>query len=301
MAVPKRTSGTWQDTWQDLSRWFRRLGRATTGGPEIPADLWLQSIGPFGFLTSLGDADNAKLKLLVREFLGHKEFHGTDGLVITDQMAIAVAAQACLPLLHLRAPPGKSDPSDGSVLAWYSDFVGIVVHPNEVVARRERVDNAGVVHHYDEVLAGEAMELGPVMLSWTDVADAGQSADRGYNVVIHEFAHKIDMADGVADGCPWLWSGFMGHRSAQGARRAWLSTWHEAYEGFCERVLIAERFGGVQPWLDPYGTQSLDEFFAVACEAYFVNRQRFSEECGSVLPLLDAFYRSTPSRSGQTR
>ena len=128
---------------------------------------------------------------MAARFLADKEFHGANGMAITDTVAVAIAAQAVLPVLHLG-------------LGWYDDFVGIVVHPDEVLARRTVHDETGVVHHYEEVLAGEAMDGGPVMLNWRDVEGAGATADQGYNVVIHEFVHKIDMRDGTPDGCPPL-------------------------------------------------------------------------------------------------
>ena len=158
------------------------------------------------------------------------------------------------------------------------------------MARREAVDDSGVVHYYDEVLSGEAMERGPVMLSWQDVADAGASAIAGYNVVVHEFIHKIDMCNGEPDGCPPLPSGFLGTSSPRAAHSAWLAVLQPAYEAFREQVIIAERFGGVQPWLDAYGAESLSEFFPVACEAYFVNRRRFGEDFATLLTLFDAFF-----------
>ena len=198
-------------------------------------------------------------------------------------MAVAIAAQACLPLLHWGAPE--------QALRWYADFVGIVVHPGEVVARREAVDEAGVVHQFDEVLSGEAMEHGPVMLSWQDVAAAGTSAETGYNVVVHEFAHKIDMRNGEPDGCPPLPPGFMGAASPRAAQTAWRAVLEPAFDAFREQVIIAERFGGAEPWLDPYGAESPTEFFAVACEAYFVNRVRFGEDFPALLALFDAFFR----------
>jgi hypothetical protein len=123
--------------------------------------------------------------------------------------------------------------------------VGIVVHPDEVVAQREVMDDDGVVHAYDEVLAGEAMEGGPVMLSWRDVADAGETAASGYNVVIHEFAHVLDMGDGAADGCAAPAGGLHGHAPACP------STGHLAPDhagrsltASARRSSIAERFGG---------------------------------------------------------
>jgi len=152
-----------------------------------------------------------------------------------------------------------------------------------VLARRIVTDEDGVVHHYDEVLSGEAMDGGPVMLSWSDVDSAGSTADQGYNVVIHEFIHKIDMRDGVPDGCPPL--------PNRAAREAWLALMQAEFAAFREKVVIAERFGGEPPWLDAYGATAIDEFFAVACEAYFVNRPRFAAEFAALVPLLDSFFR----------
>jgi Mlc titration factor MtfA (ptsG expression regulator) len=262
--------------------WLQRLCRPA-GGPRsrIPDALWQQTIADFPFLLQYSSADLSRLCELASLFLEKKEFHGAQGLEITDAMALAIAAQACLPVLHMG--PGAQP------LAWYDDFVGIVVHPGEVVAQREEVDEDGVVHHYSEALVGEAMEAGPVMLSWQDVTAA--SREHGYNVVIHEFVHKLDLRDGLADGCPPLSAGFMGAANARQARQAWLSTLQTAYEGFREQVIRSERFGAEPPWLDPYGAESTDEFFAVASEAYFVNRDRFALDFTPLMPMFDAFYR----------
>lgn len=257
--------------------WLKSGGLGRPAPRPIPDALWRAVLLHHGFLARRPDADLARLRQLAAGFLAAKEFTGARGFAITDEVALAIAAQAVLPLLHL-AP--ARDPL--AALRWYDDFVGIVVHPGEVVARRVVTDEAGVVHHYDEVLSGEAMDGGPVMLSWSDVAGAGESAGRGYNVVIHEFAHKIDMRDGAPDGCPPL--------PSAATRRAWLAVMEAEYDGFREKVIIAERFGGPQPWLDAYGAQSIDEFFAVACEAYFVNRERFEQEFPALLPLFDGFF-----------
>ncbi|MCD2514552.1 zinc-dependent peptidase [Comamonas endophytica] len=265
--------------------WNRLQGRLAPV-PEIDAALWLEAIRPYPFLAALTLDEQAKLRALVALFLQRKQFHGAHGLEVTDLMALQIAAQACLPLLHWGAPR--------EALAWYGDFVGIVVHPGEAVARRESVDEAGVVHHYDEVLLGEAMEGGPVMLSWEAVDDTRHSTAAGTSVVIHEFAHKIDMRDGAVDGCPPLPPGFMGSASARAARALWHAAWQPAYERFREQVIIAERFSGAWPWLDSYGATAPPEFFAVACEAYFVNRERFAQEFPTLAPQLAAFFQSRP-------
>ena len=259
--------------------WLRKPARA------IPEALWQRTLDRYPFLANLTEPERAHLRRLSGRFLAQKEFHGTERLHISDEIALAIAAQACLPVLHMD--------QRGKALAWYSDFVGIVVHRREVVAQRETMDHDGVVHRYSEVLAGEAMHKGPVMLNWRDVAHAGASAEHGYNVVIHEFVHKMDMQTGRADGCPPLPAGFMGTRGAGAAQRLWLATLQPAYYAFREQVIMAERFGGDAPWLNAYGATSLVEFFAVTCEAYFVNRARFELELPALVPLYDAFFNRT--------
>lgn len=245
--------------------WLRRL----RGAPAIPDALWRATLARYPFLAHRPDDELQRLRELSARFLADKEFHGAGGLEITDEIALAIAAQAVLPVLHLG-------------LSWYGDFVTVVVHPDEVLARRESMDETGVMHHWDEVLAGESMEGGPVMVNWRDVAAAGESARIGFNVVVHEFVHKIDMRDGAADGCPPL--------PSRAARERWLSTLGAEYGRFREQVIVAERFGGEAPWLDAYGATAIDEFFAVACEAYFVNRERFTQEFPRLVPLFDGFF-----------
>ena len=255
--------------------WLRGL-RAP---PPIPEPAWQATLARYPFLAERPAADLERLRRLAGEFLRDKEFHGAHGFVITDEVALAVAAQAVLPVLHLRGG-----------LRWYDDFVGIVVHPSEAVARRKTTDETGVVHEYDEVLAGEAMDRGPVMLSWQDVLASSITRDAGYNVVIHEFAHKIYMHGGAADGCPPLPAGFAGTSSARDARAAWFAVLQPAYDAFREKVIVAERFGGEPPWLDAYAAESPGEFFAVACEAYFVNRAKLAAEFSELAALFDEFF-----------
>ena len=272
---------------QTLQRWLPRRWRTE---PQLPDGPWSAILGSHPFLAELSGPDRFRLRQLSGHFLMEKEFHGAHGLVVTDPMALAIAAQACLPLLHIRPPSGQAASNPLDALAWYDDFVGIVVQPGAALARRRVADASGVVHHYDEVLAGEAMDRGPVMLSWQEVSQAPDAAGTGSNVVIHEFVHKIDMRNGPADGCPPLPPGFMGTRGARGAHAAWRDAWEPAYEQFREQVIIAERFGGAWPWLDAYGATAPAEFFAVACEAYFVHRERFGQEFPTLLPALDAFF-----------
>ena len=250
--------------------WLKRRREARTlERRAIPDPLWQLTLARFAFLGWRSDADIAALRDMSTLFLAAKEFSGADGLHVDDEMAVAIAAQACLPVLRLG-------------LEWYDGFVGIVVHADAVVAQREFVDDAGVVHAYEEELSGEAMQGGPVMLSWSDVDEAGASAEVGYNVVIHEFAHVLDMRDGVADGVPAL--------PDRAAHEEWVRVLSGEYADFCHRLDADE-----ETLLDPYAAEAQEEFFAVGCEAFFVAPQAFRAEHPRMYELLRSFFRQDPA------
>lgn len=262
---------------------------------DLPADTWPQTVQALPFLRELSPQELRRLQTLVRHFLLEKEFQGAHGLQVSDAMALSVAAQACLPLLHMRPPSGQRDKDGLKVLDWYGDFVGIVIQPGAAIAPRKRHGPDGVVHQYAEVLAGEAMDKGPVMFSWEDIARAADAAEQGSNLVIHEFAHKIDMrgmpAGGTPDGAPLLHAGLWGTSSTRQASEHWRTTMLSAYQRHKEALSLAERFGGPVPWLDDYAATDPAEFFAVTCEAYFVARARFGQEHPELLVLFDGFFR----------
>jgi len=256
-----------------MGGWWQRLRRRSEQRAierrAIPEDLWQLTLARYPFLARRDAADLAELRRLSCLFLDSKEFSGAHGLQVGDHMAVAIAAQACLPVLRLGLRP-------------YDGFVGIVVHPDEVQVRREFVDDDGVVHEYDDVLVGEAMEGGPVMLSWSDVSAAGESADWGYNVVVHEFAHVLDMGDGLADGIPPL--------PGAAERAHWKQVLMAEYEAFCMRVDAGE-----DTTLDPYGAESPEEFFAVASEAFFVAPMDMRDEHPALYALFAGYYRQDPA------
>jgi MtfA peptidase len=262
-----------------IARWWRALRQRrdarTLVRRAIPDQLWALTLARFPFLALRSSEDLRELREMATLFLARKEFTAPGDSPVTDEMAVAVAAQACLPVLKLG-------------LDWYDGFVGIVIHPDAVWARREHVDEIGVVHEFDEELAGEAMDGGPLMLSWRDVADAGESAEWGYNVVIHEFAHVLDMRDGVADGTPPL--------PSRAERARWTAVLEAHYRALCAEVDADE-----ETLLDPYAAQSPDEFFAVASETFFVAPLEFHAEHPSLYELLAGFYRQDPASTAQRR
>jgi len=250
------------DWWQRWSRWRRT--RALERRP-IPDALWEATLERFPFVGHRSADDIVRLRDSATLFLSRKEFSGAGGLALTDEMAVAIAAQACVPILELG-------------LDCYDAFIGIVVHPDAVVARREIVDEAGVVHRYTEELSGEAMEGGPLMLSWRDVAEGGTSAAWGYNVVIHEFVHVLDMHAGRV-GMP-----------SRGPGADWSRRLGIEFERFVKRVDAGE-----ETLVDPYGAEAIEEFFAVAAEAFFVVPRDLRDEEPALYELLVAFFRQHPA------
>lgn len=265
-ACPADALPWWRAPLARLSHWREQRALARRA---IPEPLWQLTLTRLPFLARLNATDRAELRRLCSLFLDRKQFHGADGLKVTDDMALAVAAQACLPVLHLG-------------LDLYAGFVGIVMHRDEVVAQRSVMDEDGIVHEYDETLTGEAMSGGPVMLAWADVRDAAEAADWAYNVVIHEFAHVIDMAGGDADGVPPL--------PDTAARERWIAVIDAAYAAFCDLV-----DAGVDTVVDPYGAQAPEEFFAVAVEAFFVASTPFKRESPRMYDLLADYFRQDPA------
>lgn len=252
-----------------LRRWQAHREARVLSRRAIPDPLWRLTLARLPFLAARSAADQLELRRLASLFLDQKEFTGGGGLIVDDTIAVCIAAQAVLPVLKFGLSP-------------YAGFVGIVVHPDEVVARREITDDDGIVHAWDEVLSGEAMAGGPVMLSWRDVADSGESADWGYNVVIHEFAHVLDMGDGEADGIPPL--------PSMAEREAWAAVIDPAYEAFCTQVDT-----GAETLLDSYGATSVDEFFAVASESFFVTPKEMRARHPDLYGLLARYFRQDPA------
>jgi Mlc titration factor MtfA (ptsG expression regulator) len=272
----------WTRWWQQIRS---RREEAAVQRRAIPDALWKRTLVRYPFLQRKDEADRQELRRLTSLFLDRKEFSTAGGLRLTDAMAVAISAQACLPVLRLG-------------LDRYDGFVGIVVHPDAVVAKREVVDEDGVLHAYDEVLAGEAMEGGPVMLSWPDVrqggrlstststgpdkgAEVGGDNGRGYNVVIHEFAHVLDMAHGGANGMPAL--------PADLPRALWSGTMDQELHSLRARVEA-----GHDTVLDPYGAAGPEEFFAVASEAFFVTPAGMQTEHPALYGLFCRYYRQDP-------
>lgn len=209
-----------------------------------------------------------QLKRHIQVFVAEKPFIGCDGLTITDEMRVTIAAQACL--LILARPRG-----------YYPNLRQILVYPGSFVVNREHTDSIGVAHHARQVLAGESWSQGQVVLSWLDTLAGAAIPDDGQNVVIHEFAHQLDQETGIANGAPVL------------ARRAHYARWSQVL-GAEFRQLQAREPDAEPSLFSDYGAIDPAEFFAVISEVFFEQPQPMAAEHPALYRELAAFYRLDP-------
>src|SRR5213593_1562208 len=244
-----------------IRRWRQNRILATSAIPEV---LWREALEALPFLAIYTEAELARLRRQVVLFLSEKSIVPARGFEVTPLMRAMIALQACVLTLNLDA-------------RYYSGWENVIVYPDEFITGLEYEDEAGVVHRRDEPLAGEAVPGGPVILSWPDVEASADWSSSGMNLVIHEFAHKIDMSSGEANGCPPL--------PAEIAPRTWHEAMNAAFEHFCSCV---DR--GQQTAIDPYAAESPAEFFAVLSEVFFAEPQLLHLEYPRVYELFTLVY-----------
>lgn len=217
-------------------------------------------------LQGLDAAERTRLREAASLFIHDKTFSAAGGAEVDAATRHLIALQACLLTLNL---------SEDSYRGWSE----IILYPDEFLRQREETDEAGVVHHSRDILAGESWHGGPLVLSIADVAASGQ-AD-GFNVVLHEFAHKLDMLNGDANGFPPL------HRGMDAA--AWARDFTTAYDDLCARVDAGE-----DTVIDPYAATDPAEFFAVLTEVFFETPHLLHAEYPAIYRQLQQFYRQHP-------
>lgn len=210
---------------------------------------------------------------MASRFLQTKAFSGAGGLQVTDQMQDLIAAQACLLILELD-------------LSYFDGWQEIIIYPQPFIVRRDETDSAGLVHEMQQVLGGEAWGRGPVILSWSDIEPEMDYYRDGTNVILHEFAHKLDMLNGDANGMPPL------HASMQ--RKTWTQVFSQAYEQLNQQLASHHHTS-----INPYAAENPAEFFAVTTEYFFEEPQRLHQAYPDVYAQMHRFYRQDPlSRIG---
>ena len=242
------------------------LDRRIIARSVITEQQWSATYQALPLLANLSVSDKQRLQELVILFLHHKVFEGAHGLQVTLAMKLLIAMQACLPILHLG-------------LHCYEGWYSIIVYPAGFAPKRVVVDEYGVEHQVQSNLSGESWQRGPVVLSWSDSERAG--IIDGQNLVIHEFAHKLDMQNGNANGFPPL------HADMDAAH--WVQAFTRGFEDFkhhCEH--------GAPTDIDCYGATSPAEFFAVLSEVFFEQPELLVRHYPEIHTQLKQYYKQDP-------
>lgn len=225
----------------------------------IPQTEWEAAVARLYILQRLDEVQLAELRRLATIFLAEKRFRCLGDFESTPEIRLAIALQACLPLLKLG-------------LDWLSSLRTIYLRLQPFTDRRQFFDGL-VMTEYDDELSGEVTEFGSVVLSLEDVELAGQGS--GYNVIIHEMAHILDDSNMAVDGAPWL-------TQEQDPER-WKAVFTAAFADLKRR-----RYG--RPPLDVYATENPAEFFAVVCEEFFERPRRLRRHYPEVCDCLAGFF-----------
>lgn len=195
------------------------------------------------YCLKLTSQERLKLWELVAVFVDEKHFEGCMGLVITEEIKLTIAAQACLLLLNLEHN-------------FYEKLATILVYPAGFEFNKESYESNGIVSEELMPVAGISYSLGVIALSWSDTTQGARRPDDGTNVVLHEFAHQLDLLDNAMNGAPIL--------SSRSMYPDWAHVLSQEFEALCKAVAQ-----GIPTVINPYGATNPAEFFAVVTEIFF--------------------------------
>jgi Mlc titration factor MtfA (ptsG expression regulator) len=249
-----------------LRAWRRQ--RILARHPISSAD-WNAVRQQLPILDGLNATEEQRLRERAVLFLHHKHLTALPGVELDTRARLQLAVQAELPLLHL------------ADLNWYQGFHEVVLYPDDFVSPQRHRDASGVVHEWDAEHSGEAWQQGPVILAWPGVQASGQWD--GYNLVIHELAHKLDMLGGDANGLPPL------HNNMR------IEEWAQAMQSAFDQLNAQlDADPEAETAIDPYAAEDPAEFFAVTSEYFFSAPDLLAATYPAVYAQLALFYRQDP-------
>ena len=255
-----------------LFSWLKRRRRRRILAQPL-ASSWSEHLEGLPFFATLTPVEQAKLVADARILVAEKSWEGCGGLEISEEVRVVIAAQAALLILNLEHQ-------------YYRKTDAILVYPTTFVLP-ERHRQSGVRGGASTPVLGLAQVGGPVVLAWDSARHGAEHAHDGRNVVLHEFAHKLDMLDQVADGTPPL-----GERSQY---EAWVSIMTREFE-----KLNVDAKKGRRTLLDKYGASEPAEFFAVATECFFEKPRLLRDKHPDLYGLFQSYYRQDPAERPRT-
>lgn len=231
---------------------------------------WEPHLQGLPFFHQLNGEEQNKLRGMVQVFVAEKHYEGCGGQAIDNAIRVGIAAQACLLILHLDHD-------------WYHRVRTILVYPSSFQSSFAETGPGGVIGPPSHAPhAGEAWLGGEVIFAWDSAFAGGRDGEDGRNPVFHEFAHKLDMLDGFADGTPPI--------ASQDQAEAWRVIATQALQ-----QLRTDAEARRTTLLDPYGATSPAEFFAVATECFFEQARKLKETHPGLYEQLRRFYRQDPA------
>ena len=251
--------------------WFKRQRvRYILRRHPIDFELWEKVLQENAVFKGLSSVDKAHLRELTTLLLHHKKFTGVQGLVLTVEMAVSVAALACLPILKLG-------------LVYYDGWTEIIIYPGIFRVKREQINSDGLIVQQERMLSGEAWLRGPVILAWEEIKADLLNPQAGHSVVIHELSHKLDMLNGSANGMPPL------HMNME--RQDWTRALSHAFESLTRDLSHHRR-----SHINAYASTSPAEFFAVVSEYFFIAPDKLQHHYPTVYEQLALFYHQNPAK-----
>lgn len=255
-----------------MFQWLSNLGRKKLTEMPFPA-AWEEIVRiNVAHYCMLDPAEQAQLKALIQIFIAEKYWEGCGGLELTDEIRVTISAQACLLLLGL--------PHE-----FYRNVLSILVYPSTVIPPQRKLGHFEIAHAPVEIahpIIGQAFQQGPLILIWDAVLSGSRHPEQGHNVVYHEFAHKLDMLDGAADGTPPL--------RDRNEYRDWVAV--------CSREYLSLKHDAEadnKSFLSAYGATNEAEFFSVATEEFFDRPLRLKEHSPELHRVLKEYYRQDPA------
>ena len=249
-----------------LSAWRRRR---TLARHPVEPQLWADVRHQLAIVDGISAAEDQRLRERSVLFLQDKTLTALPGVELDDHARLLLAVQAQLPLLHL------------ADLNWYHGFHEIVLYADDFLSPQRYRDASGIEHQWEGEHSGEAWQQGPIILAWSGVTASG--GWEGYNLVIHELAHKLDMLNGDANGLPPLHSDMR--------VTDWAEAMQKAFDDLNRQLDIDE---DAETAIDPYAAQNPAEFFAVTSEYFFSAPDLLEEAYPDVYRQLGLFYRQDP-------
>lgn len=249
--------------------WFKNRRRRKVL-EQPPPSAWLAAISEnVRHYARLKPAEQARVRDLVQIFLAEKNWEGCNGLKLTDEMKVVIAAEVGVLVA-------------GFEPMYFDDVLSILVYPEGYVAPKQSVVRGGIVVEEDSARLGEAWYRGPVVLTWSEALASAHGTNRGQNVVLHEFAHQLDMLNGRnADGMPPMKSDRLPR---------WTQVLNAQY-----RRLVNDYEHGRGSVLDSYGTTNMAEFFAVTTETFFERPSALKHHLPDLYEVFRDFYRQDPA------